>query len=185
MNILVTACAAVFVLAGPAAAADVRPAQPGPEMERLMKALSGTWSVTVNLAPNERMPKGGVRKGEEVWRPGPGGFSLIEDYHSTDEKGEHNGLAITWWDENVHRYQVMWCDDGPPGCMVYTLGATWQGNDLVLRHNWEDGGKKFESRQVISDITPTSFRQSSYEGESGGELKSVFIILGTKVTKPN
>ena len=154
-------------------------------MERLTKALSGTWSVTVNLAPNEHRPKGGVRKGEEVWRRGPGGFSLIEDYHSTDEQGEHNGLAIMWWDDNVHRYQVMWCDDGPPGCMVYALGATWQGNDLVLRHNWEEGGKKFESRQVTSDITPTSFRQSSYEGESRGELKTVFSILASKVTKSN
>ena len=55
MNILVTVCVALSVLAGPAAAADTHK-KPGPEMERLMKALSGTWSVTVNLAPSERLP---------------------------------------------------------------------------------------------------------------------------------
>ena len=185
MKILVAVCAAVFVLAGRTAAADMRPAQPGPEMQRLVKALSGRWSVTVNIAPSEHMPKGAIRKGEEVWRPGPGGFSLIEDYRSTDEEGEHNGLAIMWWDEDLHRYQVMWCDDGPPGCLVYKLGAMWQGNDLVLRHEWTEDGKKFESRQVFSDMTPKSLRQSSDEGESGGELKRVFSILASKVTTSN
>ena len=120
-----------------------------------------------------------------MWRPGPGGFSLIEDYHSTDEKGEHIGLAIMWWDENMQRYQVTWCDDGSPACIVYTKGGKWEGNDLVLRHTWEQGGKKCESRQITSDITPASFRQISYEGETGRELKTVFTILGTKLTKPN
>ena len=60
--------------------------QQGPEIEKLVKAFSGTWSIVIKIEPNERLPKGGGGHGEETWRPGPAGLSLIEEYHSTGDK---------------------------------------------------------------------------------------------------
>jgi hypothetical protein len=88
--------------------------QANAEIKRLVEALSGTWSITLKIEPNEGFPKGGGGKGEEVWRPGPGGLSVIEDYHSTGDEGEISGLGVAWWDNNAQRYQVTWCDNGNP-----------------------------------------------------------------------
>jgi CubicO group peptidase (beta-lactamase class C family) len=175
--------------AGPSAETQPRTtpaAQPSPEMERLVKALAGTWSITLKVEPNEHMPKGGVGKGEEIWKPGPGGLSLIEEYHSTGDEGEITGLGVAWWDEDVHRYQVTWCDSSnPAGCVVMKHGAKWVGNEVVAMNEWEEDGKKFVFKEVFSDITPTSFRQSLYRGDSGGELKPLVVIYATKTTSRN
>lgn len=158
--------------------------QPSPEMKRLVKALSGRWSISLKVEPSERLPKGGGGKGEEVWKPGPGGFSLIEDYHSTGDEGEITGHGVAWWDEGAQRYQVTWCDNGnPTGCIVMKHGAKWVGNEVVAMNEWEGSGKKFVFKEVFSDITPTSFKQSLYQGESLGELKPVVVIHATKTIR--
>lgn len=155
-------------------------AQSSPEMERLATALSGTWSITLKVEPNERFPKGGG-KGEEVWSAGPGGLSVIENYHSTGDEGEIAGLGVFWWDENARRYQVLWCDNSnPAGCVVMTHGASWEGNDMVVTNEWEESGNKFALKEVFSHITPTSFEQILYQGDSGGELRPVVVIHATK-----
>jgi hypothetical protein len=186
MRIFVTVCAAVVALAGPAAAEGKTPPQPGPEMVRLTKALAGTWSITYSREPTVQAPMGETAKGEEVWRPGPGGFSLIEDYRSSGELGKHTGLEVTWWDEDAQAYQVLWCDNGgPPAClMISKHGMTWEGDDLVARNEWQANGKTFVSREVFSDITPKSFKQIVYEGESGRE-KKLFTILAFKAKSPH
>lgn len=48
--------------------------QPSPEMQSLIKALSGKWSLAVQSA-GSAMPA----KGEETWRPGPGGLTFVEE----------------------------------------------------------------------------------------------------------
>jgi hypothetical protein len=156
--------------------------QPSPEIKRLVEALSGTWSITLKIEPNESLPKGGGGKGEEVWRPGPGGLSLIEDYHSTGDEGEISGLGVAWWDNNAQRYQVTWCDNGNlDGCVVIKHGAKWEGSQVVAMDEWQKNGKKVTLKEVFSDITPTSFKQTLYQGESDGELKKFMSILATKI----
>lgn len=58
-------------------------------------------------------------------------------------------------------------------------GMNWEGDDLVARNEWREDGKTFVSKEVFSDITPRSFKQIVYEGESGGESK-FFTILALK-----
>jgi len=155
---------------------------PGPEMQKLMSALTGTWSIALKSEPSHSSPQGGVGQGEETWRPGPGGLSLIEDYYSTGSEGEIRGLGVTWWDEKEQRFQVTWCDNGTPaGCAVLKHGARWEGNQLVATDESDMGGKVFSFREVFSDFTPTSFTQTIYLGEPGGELKKVVTIVATKV----
>jgi hypothetical protein len=166
-----------------AQSSDAPPAtQQHPEIRRLVGALSGKWSITLNFEPTEGLPKGGGGKGEEVWRSGPGGLSLIEDYHSTGDEGEISGLGVVWWDNDAERYQVLWCDNGSPdGFVVIKHGAEWEGSQLVAVDEWLKDGKKITPKEVFSDFTPTSFKQTLYQGESGGELKKFISILATKV----
>lgn len=43
-------------------------------------------------------------------------------------------------------------------------GATWEGKDIVLMNEWEEGGKKLVFKEVFSDITSTCFTQTLYQG---------------------
>src|SRR5262249_37089288 len=135
--------------------------QPGLEMEKLVKTFSGTWSIAIKIEPNERMPKGGAGQGEEVWRPGPGRLSLIEEYHSSGDEGEFSGLGVAWWDKDTQRYQVMWCaSDNPQGCIAMKHGAKWEGNQVIAEDESENAGKKFTFKEVFADITENSFTQT-------------------------
>src|SRR6476646_6327760 len=124
MKVAILALTGFFVLAvlavrrgyEPVQAAETGAPRPSPEIQSLTKALAGNWSIAEKYEPDEWTPKGGVGRGQEVWRPGPGGLTLIEEYHSKNPVGESFGLAVTWWDVNKG-LQLMWCADGDPsGC---------------------------------------------------------------------
>src|SRR5436309_14292366 len=83
--------------------------QPGHEMQKLVSVFEGTWSLRETYEPSERTPGGGAGQGQQIWRAGPGGSSLIEDYHSKNPNGEASGLSVTWWDEKAQGYRAIWC----------------------------------------------------------------------------
>jgi hypothetical protein len=152
-------------------------------MRRLVEVFAGSWSLSETYEPSEWMPRGGVGRGQQTWRAGPGGFSLIEDYHSTNSDGDTSGLSVTWWDEKAQGYRAIWCvSSNPGGCVAMANLAKWEGDQFVLGDQFERNGKKFAFREVVSDITPTSFTQTLYQGEAGGELKRLMTIRATKVT---
>jgi len=158
--------------------------QPAPEMQRLLRALEGTWSNSEKYEPGEGMPNGGIGQGRTVFRAGPGGRSVIEDEYSKNPGGEVFGLSVTWWDEKAHGYRALWCDNKlPAGCIVMAKLAQWEGDQFVLGDESESGGKKFVFKEVVSDITPNSYTQTLSRGESGGELKRLVTIHATKVTE--
>ena len=49
------------------------------ETAKLLQTFGGTRSITETYEPNHTMPEGAAGKGEEVWRAGPGGRSVIEE----------------------------------------------------------------------------------------------------------
>jgi len=161
-------------------------AQPAREMEQLAKALSGIWSIAVHTEPNESSPKDGKGRGEEIWRRGPGGRSLIEEYHSTGDEGMVSGLGVLWWDGAGAKFQVTWCDNKTPsGCAVMKGGAKWDGSQLVIEDEQEVQGKKISFREVFSEITEKSFTQNLYQGERGGTAKRLVTITATKMGTSN
>jgi len=62
------------------------------QVQKLLKSLSGTWSIT-EYDPS-KTPSIGVGHGREIWRPGPGGLSMIEEFHTTGRAGEVVGMAV-------------------------------------------------------------------------------------------
>jgi hypothetical protein len=68
-------------------------AQPSPEMQSLIQALSGRWSLAVQSA-------GGTTpsKGEETWHPGPGRLTFIEEETLHIPGHDILLLGVLWWD---------------------------------------------------------------------------------------
>ena len=155
--------------------------QPSPEMQRLFNTFLGTWRITEKIEPSEAMPNGGAAEGTEVYRAGPGGVSIIEEIHLKESTGEISGLGIGWWDEKAHGYKALWCDSqNLNGCILMAHFAKWEGDQFVLRDEFEKNGKKFNFKEVFSEITPASFTQTLYQGEAGKELRKLATIYATK-----
>jgi len=153
-------------------------------MQKLFKAFLGAWRVTEKIESSETMPNGGVGEGEEVYRSGPGGVSIIEEIHLKQTTGEISGLGVGWWDQQAQGYRAVWCDsENPSGCILMAHLAKWEGDQFVLRDEFERNGKKFDFKEVFSEITPTSFTQTLYQGETGKELKRLLTIHATKSEK--
>ena len=157
--------------------------QPGPEIQKLFSMFLGTWSITEKIEPSESMPNGGRGEGEEVYRAGPGGASIIEEIHLKEATAEISSMGLAWWDAKAGGYRTIWCDgENPAGCIVMAHLAKWQRDEFVLGDEFERNGKRFEFKEVFSEITPTSFTQTLYQGEKGKELKRLLTIYATKKT---
>jgi hypothetical protein len=155
--------------------------KPRPEIQRLFDAFLGTWSVTEKIEPTEMLPKGGTGQGEEVYKAGPGGVFLIEEIHLKEDANEISGLGVGWWDEKVKGFRALWCDsENPNGCIMMARLAKWEGDQWVLGDEFERDGKKFVFKEVFSEITPTSFTQTLYQGEAGKESTKLLTIHATK-----
>src|SRR5690349_23309807 len=71
--------------------------QPSAEIQSLTKALTGEWSLSVKFEPSASAPNGLANTGEETWRPGPGGFTLLEEEHLRFPETDAFLLGIIWW----------------------------------------------------------------------------------------
>jgi hypothetical protein len=151
------------------------------EMQKLFSAFGGTWSLTETIEPNEKLPKGGTGHGEVVNRLGPGAHSFIEEIHLVEPTRESIGLGLSWWDEKAAGYRTVWCENRiAGGCILMARPAKWEGDQFVLGDEFEVNGKKFVFKEVLSEITPTSYTQTLYQGEAGKELKKLATIHATR-----
>ena len=71
---------AFVAIAGLARAAGAPP--PPAQMQSLIAALSGRWTVTGEFENGPETPNGGAISGEEVWRSGPGGYTFMQEGES-------------------------------------------------------------------------------------------------------
>jgi hypothetical protein len=159
--------------------------QPPAEIQSLEKALVGKWSTTYDFEPGGTSPNGGTGTGEEVWRPGPGGYVLMEEEHVHGPFGEVFLFALHWWDKSTNSLRGMLCNNsGPAACNVdsyFNTSLKWDGNQLAIDMQFPQNGKKMLWHEVWSGITATSFTQTGDMGEVGGPLKRAVTIHGTKV----
>jgi hypothetical protein len=154
-------------------------AKPSAEMEKLSKMLVGTWSTTEKHEPSPWAPKGATGKGTAVFKSGPGGLSLVQDYKSSGTMmGSFSGHGVMWWDAKAGGYQGLWCDPG--GCEVGKGVAKWEGNNLVGTDESEMMGQKMAMKESWTDITPNSFTFVMDGGPPGGEMKRMMTIKYTR-----
>ena len=161
--------------------------QPSAELQSLSKAVSGSWSLNVKFEPDAKMPNGFASKGKETWRPGPGGFTLLEEEHLRMPDGDLFLLGVLWWNTATKTLHGMECQNRLP----YTCDVKGAQNDITL--NWDGkqfvidemetskSGKKSVWHEVWSDITPNSFTQTGEYGDPGGPRKRLFTIHATRV----
>jgi len=161
--------------------------QPSSELQSLTKALTGEWSLSVKFEPDASAPSGLTNTGEETWRPGPGGLTLLEEEHLRMPEADAFLLGIVWWNTATKRLHGMECQNLLP----YTCDVKGAQNDITM--NWDGkqfvideletskSGKKSMWHEVWSEITPNSFTQTGEYGEPGGPRKRLFTIQATRV----
>ncbi len=185
LSLLISFAASSFV----ARAQSLTPGpQPSAEIQSLTEALTGEWSLNVKFEPDATTPNGLVSTGEETWRPGPGGFTLLEEEHLHMPEGDLFLLGIIWWNTATKSLHGMECQNRLP----YTCDVKGAQNDITM--NWDGKqfvidemetlktGKKSMWHEVWSDITPNSFTQAGEYGEPGGPRNRLFTIHATRVT---
>jgi hypothetical protein len=160
--------------------------QPSPEIQSLTKLLTGEWSLSVKFEPSASAPNGLGNTGEETWRPGPGGFTLLEEEHLSFPEADGFLLGIVWWNAATKSLQGMECQNLLP----YTCDVKGALNDITM--NWDGkqftidevetspSGKKSIWHEVWSDITATSFVQTGEYGDPGAPRKRLFTIHATR-----
>jgi hypothetical protein len=175
----------VSSLAGTFAAAQTQAVpQPAPEMQSLTSALAGTWRTSYSFAPRSPGTQATTGHGEETWRRGPGGFTLLEEEHISTASGDEFLLALHWWDKSTNSLRGMLCNNsGPATCNVDSYANStlkWNGQQLVIDMQFPEGSKRMLWHEVWSDITASSFTQTGDMGEVGGTLQRVVTIHGAR-----
>jgi hypothetical protein len=163
-------------------AASQSAAQPSAEMQSLIKALSGRWSLTAQFAGSNA-----IFKGEEVWHAGPGGLTLVEEESLHSPGRDLLLLGVIWWDNTTQSFHGMECNNGLAyGCdlkgALNDITLEWDGKQLVLTEQENHNGKKTVWHEEFSEITATSFTQTGDSSDAaGGPSTRVLTIHATKV----
>ena len=165
----------------PAANMGMPIAKPSPDMEKMSKMLVGTWTTTETFEVSDMMPNGGKGTGTAVIKPGPGGLSLVEDYHGHSNMGAFVGHGVFWWDEKAQAFKDVWCDNmSPGGCATINGSGKWEGTDLVFNDEQEMMGKKMAMKSVLT-ASGSSVTMTMSSSEDGGPMKKTMTIKYTKM----
>jgi len=154
--------------------------KPSPEMTKMIKMMSGSWTVAEKHDPNPWMPKGGTSKGTAVLTPGPGGMSLTEKYHSTGAMGSFNGSGTSWWDPKAQVYRGVWCDNMSPNGCDDSGSSKWEGDKLIGTMEGEMNGQKMMTRFTYSDFKPDSFVMTMEMGPDASKMQKAMTVTYTK-----
>jgi hypothetical protein len=150
------------------------------EIEKLAKMLIGNWDVVASLEPSATT-KGRKDRGSNRIVLGPGGRSVIENYHTDGDSGSRAGLGILWWDEKAKGYRTMFCDNADPaGCSVYDGLGRWEGGDLVFRFRRDRDGNRIDGKEVFTPISPFSYTVRFFESRNGGPEDATWTVTNTK-----
>jgi len=140
------------------------PSKPPAEMSLLYPRI-GRWEATIRTEPGEGLPNGGLDKGTMTIRKGPGGFSIVQEFHSKGVSGDIQGESYTWWDKATRRYLSVWCDN-VQGCTEFA--TVIHGNSWTVELDGEADGRKVHTtiHATMSDDHNTIEEEflNSYDG---------------------
>jgi hypothetical protein len=168
------------------AAEDVRAPQPKGDMQTLIRAFSGHWSLKLKLEPSKETPGGLEGTGEETWHAGPEGLTFTDEEVFTAGPQKILIVGILWRDLKTEDFHAMDCSNqNPHTCdlkgAVDDVVVHWTGSELTIdEKELSSQGKTMTSRAVWSDITPNSFVETGYLGSPGGPFQKIMTILATR-----
>jgi ketosteroid isomerase-like protein len=152
------------------------------ELHRAIAALSGSWTISEEYPPSALYPKGGVGRGTEVWRAGPGSIDLVYEYHSTNPSGEMWATAVLWWDPQAKRLRELWCTSrSSSGCVLSTADIHWEGGNLVFADSYEAKGQRLYSREVWSQMESGAHTMTISDSTTNSDFKPWIISRAVRV----
>jgi hypothetical protein len=159
------------------AAAAAPAAKPGAaEMERL-KFYLGEWDYTETYPKSAFIPNGGKNTGVYTSKLGPGGYSLINTFHSQGPVGDFEGLLIMTWDAKEKAYKAYAFGNDFPGAVVET--GQFEGDALVYRTEFSAGGATVKLRNVTRVTAPGSLVSEEFMAVKDAP-ESLFVRVEAK-----
>jgi hypothetical protein len=155
------------------------------DMQMLIKALSGHWSLKVKFEPSKEMPSGLEGTGEETWHAGPQGLTFTDE--ETFTAGPQTGIVVGffWRDPKTKAFHALDCSNeishicDLKGALEDVV-VHWTGSELTVDEKEMSDGTMMTSRVAWSDITPTSFTESGYLAPPGGAFQKVMTVHATR-----
>ena len=152
-------------------------ASASPEMEKL-KFYLGEWDYTETYPPSKRFQSGAKNTGVYVSRPGPGGNSLINEFHSQGPVGDFSGLLAMTWDPQEKTYKAYFFNNEFPGAVVET--GTWEGDNLVYRFAVSMGPTTVKMRNVTHLTADGKLIAEAYSAVGDKPEKLLVTVEATK-----
>ena len=140
-------------------------AKPSPEMEKL-KFYLGTWDFTENYG------NGSKNTGVYISKPGPGGNSLQNSFHSQGPVGDFEGLLMMTWDPREKAYKNYVFGNGFPGCLVQT--GNFEGDLLVYHAEIAMGDQRVSLRNTTRFTAPDHIVSEQFVSV-GGQPEKLFV----------
>ena len=166
-------------------ASDASTSQPTGDMQALIKALSGRWSLKLKFEPSREMPQGMESTGEETWHVGPGGLTLTDEEVFAVGPQSVVVIGFLWRDMKTKDFHAMDCSNQMSTTCdlkgaVDDVVVHWTGSELTIDEKELSGGKMMTSRVMWSDITANSFTESGYLAPPGGPFEKVMTAHATR-----
>lgn len=157
------------------------------DMQSLIKALSGKWSLEVKFEPDKSAANAAAKHGEEVWRAGPGNLTFMQEEHLPIAGEDLVLFGIIWQDSKTKDFHGMECNNhNPHVCDVKgsltDISIQWDGKAFVINEQEPSpsGGRRLW-RESILDITATSFTQTGDACNlDGSACKRLLTIHATR-----
>jgi hypothetical protein len=165
----------------PPVSASATPVRKGssPEMQKVIEALSGHWSITETNVSREGAPTV-TGSGTEVWYTATGGATLIEENSTKLADGQAHDTALIWWDGKAQKILGLWCASiNDEGCSGF--GVRWEGSDIIMAGEWSSQGEKLAWKEVFTFTGSNSFTQTLYIGPPGRDLERASLIRAARV----
>jgi hypothetical protein len=169
----------------PGTAGDAQTPRPEGEMQTLINALSGRWSLKLKFEPSSEMPQGLETTGNETWHAGPEGLTFTDE--EVFSVGPQTAVVVGffWRDKKSKEFHAMDCSNEMSNtCDI--KGATddvvvhWTGTELTVDEKELSQGKMMTSRVKWSDITSNTFTETGYLAPPGGAFQVVMTVHATR-----
>ena len=151
--------------------------KPAPEMDRLQKLYLGTWDYTETYSKTPSNPQGGSGTGVYTSELGPGGYSVVNRFHSKGPAGDFEGLMVMTWDPRESAYKSYVFGGDFPGCLVQT--GHFEGDTLEYRTEITMGEMKLKLRNVTRFLAAGKIVSDQYV-TAGETPEKLFVSVEAK-----